>query len=86
METQAKHRHEMATDRPDPPTANTNEFATAIGLFLLGEISLGKAAERVGLSRWEMQEFLEELGIDPRQGPQSLDDLQREVDVAIDLE
>lgn len=36
--------------------------------------------------RWGMQEVLEELGIDPRQGPQSLEDFQDEIDVALAFE
>jgi len=76
----------MATDRREPVSTNSNELATAIGLYLLGEISLGKASERVGLSRWEMQDLLEELDIDTRQGPRTLEELQAEVDVALELE
>lgn len=76
----------MATDRPDPSADATDELATAVGLYLLGEISLGRAGERVGLTRWEMREFLDELGIDTHQGPRSVEDLRDEVDVALDLE
>jgi predicted HTH domain antitoxin len=65
---------------------DSTELATAIGLYLLGEISLGKASERVGLSRWEMQDLLEELDIDMRQGPRTLEELQADVDVALELE
>ena len=76
----------MATDRREPVSTNSNELATAIGLYLLGEISLGKASKRVGLSRWEMQDLLKELDIDTRQGPRTLEDLQAGVDVALEFE
>jgi predicted HTH domain antitoxin len=76
----------MATDRRERISADSNELATAIGLYLLGEISLGKASERVGLSRWEMQDLLEALDIDTRQGPRTLEELQVDVGVALELE
>jgi predicted HTH domain antitoxin len=76
----------MATDRRESVTTDSSELATAIGLYLLGEISLGKASERVGLSRWEMQDLLAELDIDTRQGPRSLEEVQAEVDVALEIE
>lgn len=65
---------------------DSTDLATAIGLYLLGEISLGKASERAGLSRWEFQALLEELDVETRQGPRTLEDLQAEVDVALDLD
>jgi hypothetical protein len=41
----------MATGRPNPQVDNTEELATTIGLYVLGESSLGKAAEQTGVSR-----------------------------------
>lgn len=67
-------------------SSDSTDLATAIGLSLLGEISLGKASERVGLSRWEMQDLLEELDIDTRQGPRTLEELQADVDVVLAVE
>jgi predicted HTH domain antitoxin len=68
------------------PSHHSTTIATAIGLYLLGEISLGKTSERVGLSRWEMQDLLKEFDIDTRQGPRTLEEVQAEVDVAPELE
>jgi predicted HTH domain antitoxin len=68
------------------PSQHSTDLATAIGLYLLGEISLGKASERAGLSRWEMQDLLKELDIDTRQGPRTLEDLQADLDVALEFE
>jgi len=76
----------MATDRRSNAVEDTEQLATAIGLYVLGEISLGKAAERTGVTRWEMEELLQEAGVELRLGPQSMDDLEDEVDVALDLE
>lgn len=76
----------MATDRRNNPVEDTEELATTIGLYVLGEISLGKAAERTGVTRWEMEEILQEAGVELQLGPQSMDELEDEVDVALDLE
>ncbi len=76
----------MATDRRSPPIDNTEELATTIGLYVLGEISLGKAAERTGVTRWEMEELLSDAGVEVRLGPQHLEDLEEEVDAALDIE
>jgi len=72
----------MAPDRRSP--VDEEEFATTVGRYVLGEISLGKAAERVGVTRWELEELLQEGGVDLRLGPQSTDELAEEVDVALD--
>jgi predicted HTH domain antitoxin len=73
----------MPTDRHN--LQNEEELATTIGLYVLGEISLGKAAERTGVTRWEMEEILQEAGIELRLGPQTKDDLDDEVDVALEI-
>lgn len=39
-------------------------LATAIGLYALGDLSLGEAAERAGVSRFRMREALGEAGLD----------------------
>ena len=65
---------------------HTEEFATTIGLYALGEISLGKAAERADITRWEMKEILTEAGVEVRLGPQTMDALGDEVETALDIE
>ena len=74
----------MATDRRSNTTEETEALATTIGLYVLGEISLGKAAERTDVARWEMIEILEDVGVEVTLGPQSMDDLEDEVDVALE--
>ena len=76
----------MATDRRSNPVEDKEQFATTIGLYVLGEISLGKAAERTGVTRWEMEEILQEAGVELSLGPQSIEELEDEVDVALNLE
>ena len=76
----------MATDRRNPHIDHTEELATTIELYVLGENSLGKAAERTDVTRWEMKEILTEAGIEVRLGPQTMDDLEDEVETALDIE
>ena len=64
---------------------STEELATAVGRYVLGEQSLGRAAETAGLSRWEFEEILEESGFTALYGPRTEGDLQRELDAARDL-
>jgi len=62
------------------------DLASAIGQYVLGEISLDKAADTVGMTRWEFEELLTETGFTALYGPRSTESLQDEVDVALDLE
>lgn len=74
----------MAADAaPEPPD---DELARAVGQYVLGEWSLGRAAESVGLTRWEFEELLDEAGFSALYGPRSGRDLQDELDAARDLE
>ena len=74
----------MATETTHTP--GEDNLATAIGQYVLGEISLGKASENVGMTRWEFEELLKETGFTALYGPRSEEELQDEVDVALDLE
>jgi len=76
----------MATDRRRNAVEDKQELATTIGLYVPSARSLGKAAERTGVTRWEMEELLQEAGVELQLGPQSMDELEDEVDVALDLE
>ena len=66
---------------PDP----NDELATAVGQYVLSEISLRKAAESARLSRWEFEEVLEEAGFSALYDPRADDDLRDEIDVARNL-
>lgn len=63
-----------------------DELATAVGQYVLGDLSLGKAAEAVGMSRWEFEAVLEEAGFTALYGPRTDDQLESEIDVARDLD
>lgn len=69
----------MASSTSREPTEN---LAIAIGRYVLGEISLGKAAEAAGMSRWEFEEVLQEAGFTALYGPRTDEQLREELDVA----
>jgi predicted HTH domain antitoxin len=68
----------------DLTTDPGDDLATAIGRYVLGEVSPGKAAEEAGLSRWEFEEVLRDSGSHALYGPRSKEQLDAEVDVALD--
>jgi predicted HTH domain antitoxin len=72
----------MASSSNEPP----DELATAVGRYVLGDISLGRAAKAAGLSRWEFEEVLEDAGFTSIYGPRTDDQLRQEIDVALDLD
>lgn len=76
----------MAQDPTASDDTDDEALATAIGLYALGELTLGQAAERADVSRIEMREVLVEAGIQPRLGPESEAEAREEVRTALDLE
>lgn len=76
----------MATDHSDVDVADLDELATAIGLYTLGEISLGKAAEQAGVTRWEFLDILQEAGIPTRLGPRTEEEARDDIETALDVE
>jgi len=64
----------------------SKELATAIGRYVLSEVSLAKAAETAGLSRWEFETRLQEAGFDALYGPRTDDQLAEEIDTARNLD
>lgn len=65
-------------------TVDRDELASVIGEYALGDLSLGKAAKKVGVSRLRMQEILLEVGVQPRIGPASEEEARNEVDTALE--
>lgn len=61
-------------------------LAAAIHLYENDEISLGKAARLAGVSRFDMPDILREHGVEVKLGPEDMEDAQREIDAAHDLE
>lgn len=69
------------TEHPD----TDDDMIYAVGLYALGEINEGKAAEIAGVTRWDMREILTDAGLELKLGPRDMEDLRREVDVAMGL-
>ena len=61
------------------PVGDVNEV---MRLYLDEQISLAKAAEMLGRSRYELMEHFERLGIPLRLGPETLEDAQEEISSA----
>lgn len=72
----------MASSTGSEPT---DELATAVGQYVLGEVSLGKAAEAAGMTRWEFEEVLLDAGFESLYGPRTNDQLKTELDAARNL-
>lgn len=75
----------MATDRR-AEDVDEDELALIIGQYALRQLTLGQAAERAGVSRWQMRDILRDAGVEIRLGPSDKEDAQREVDVALNLD
>ena len=72
----AVSEHERSQEAEDPD-------AMALRAYLAAEISLGKAAELLGLHRLELQARLHRLGIPLHLGPASLDEARAEITAAL---
>lgn len=58
----------------------------ALQAYLADEISLGKTADLLGLSRFELQERFLHLGVPLHLGPATLEEARAEVDIALKLD
>lgn len=72
----------MASTSSEP----ADELATAVGRYVLGDVTLGRAAEEAGMSRWEFEEVLEDAGFAALYGPRTDEQLKAELDAARDLD
>lgn len=63
-----------------------DELALTIGRYALRELTLGQAAEHLDITRWEMQDILEEANIPVRRGPQSVEEARDEIETALQIE
>lgn len=59
-----------------------DDLPTALGHYLDEEISLGKVAELLEVSRYELMERFERVGIPVLVGPASVEDARSEVEAA----
>lgn len=58
------------------------DLATTVGLYALGALTLGEAADRAEVSEIRMREILADAGVELRLGPETKDGARSEVDVA----
>lgn len=61
-----------------------HELATVIGLYALGDLSLGQAAHEAGMSQQEFRDVLSDTSVVPRVGPESIEDAEMEVETVND--
>lgn len=66
----------------EPNDVQTADVSAVIRLYLEEQISLAKASEMLGVSRYELMEHFERLGIPLRLGPSTLDEAQDEIAAA----
>jgi hypothetical protein len=69
--------------RSEPVDAD-DALVHAVGLYALGEINEGKAAEIAGITRWEMREILEDAGLALRHGPQTVSGVRSDAGLTTD--
>jgi predicted HTH domain antitoxin len=65
-----------------PNDVQTAAVSAVIRLYLEEQISLAKASEMLGMSRYELMEHFERLGVLLRLGPTTLDEAQDEIAAA----
>jgi prevent-host-death family protein len=63
-------------------TAPDDPWAAPLQAYLTSRISLSKTAELLAMSRFELLERFNHLGIALRLGPENLDEARREIEVA----
>lgn len=62
-------------------TEPDDRLAAAVGQYALGELTLGQAAERAGVSRFELTATLRASSVDLRMGSDERATAARELDV-----
>lgn len=82
--TESEQHPAMAAGRR-APDVDDEELALLLGQYALGELTLGQAAERVGVSRLQMRGILQDAGVELRTGPEDEEAARDEVDTALDF-
>ena len=72
----------METENEEEATQDDWGFNQAIRSYMNDEISLGRTATLLGMSRFELMERFERVGIPLRVGPATLEEAQEEIEVA----
>lgn len=63
-----------------------DDLIHAVGLYALGEVNEGKAAEIADITRWEMREILADAGLELRHGPQTVEGVREDAGLTPDDE
>ncbi|WP_367175812.1 UPF0175 family protein [Haloarcula rubripromontorii] len=66
-------------------TDDNRRLATAIGLYVLGEETLGGAAEHADISKQRMKMILSDRGVEIRLGPRDTTDAKSELETLENL-
>lgn len=77
---------QCAIDEKEREPEEADPAIQILQAYLAKEISLGKAAELLGLSRFELHDRCHRLGIPLRLGPSSLEEARQEIAVALKLD
>jgi hypothetical protein len=77
---------QCATDDGESWGKTGDPDVRALHSYLADDISLGKAAELLGLSRFDLQERFVRLGVPLRLGPATLEEARAEVEAALKLD
>lgn len=70
--------------RSDAGSGDPGEMEIVVRQYLNEEINLGRAAELLAISRWELQERFHRLGVPLRMGPQTVEELREDVKIALE--
>lgn len=62
------------------------DLATAVGLFVLSDGGLPEAADRAGVTRWEVENALETAGLAEQLGLETEEDVAGQIDDLLDSE
>ena len=77
---------QCATDDRKSGEEAGDSYVRALRAYLADDISLGKAAELLGLSRFALQDRFVRLGVPLRLGPATLEEARAEVEAALKLD
>jgi len=77
---------QCAADHGESGVEAAGPDVRALQAYLADDISLGKAAELLGLSRFELQDRFVRLGVPLRLGPATLEEARAEVKAALKLD
>lgn len=67
---------------PSPENGSAVGVEAVVRQYLNEDVNLGRAAELLGISRWELHDRFHRLGVPLRMGPTTIEELREDVKVA----